>query len=130
MHMLFHVHVLFIITTLPCCVYICMHTHTHTHTHTHACTHARTRTRTCTRTRTHTHTHTHTGNLPVQLRRYLKDTRTIPVVGDSSGQTGIRTQSTFSITDNILYLSDPQNGPDSIPLGSHVQYIVGTPSKE
>ena len=67
----------------------------------------------------------HTGNVQVELRRYLKDARSIPVAGDSSGQTPITPQSQFSIHDDgHLYLSEPQNGSNSIAVGTHIQYLV------
>ena len=93
--------------------YVCTHVYVQTHTHVHTHSYAR----------THTHT-TRTGNLQVQLRRYLKDARSIPVCGDSSGQIGIGTQSIFTIADGTVNLFDPDNGSDSIPIGTHVQYVV------
>ena len=68
------------------------------------------------------------GNVHVELRRYVKDARSIPVVGDSSGQTGIGTQSVFSIAENKLYFSDPENGSVSTALGTHIQYLVNVDS--
>ena len=93
-----------------------IHMHTHyTHTHVYSLV------RTC----AHTHTHTHnTGNLHVQLCRYLKDARSIPVCGDSNDQIDIGTQSTFTIADGTIHLFDPDNGSDLIPIGTHVQYVV------
>lgn len=64
------------------------------------------------------------GNVQVELRRYVKDARSIPVAGDSSGLTNIGTQSQFTITDDTLYLSDPENGNTSTAVGTHIQYLV------
>ena len=60
----------------------------------------------------------------MELKRYLKDARSIPVIGDSSGQTGIGTQSVFSVADGKLLLSDPENGSTSTVVGTHMQYLV------
>ena len=60
----------------------------------------------------------------MELRRYLKDARSIPVAGDSSGQQPIGPQSQFSITDGKLFLSDPENGSTSTAVGTHIQYLV------
>lgn len=64
------------------------------------------------------------GNVQVELRRYERDARSIPVVGDSSGLIKIGTQSVFSITDGKLYLSDPENGSTLQAVGTHIQYLV------
>ena len=65
-----------------------------------------------------------TGNVEIELRRYQKDARSIPVAGDSSGQAKIGARSQFSISDGCLYLSDPENGATSVAVGSHLQYLV------
>ena len=70
----------------------------------------------------------HAGNLQIELRRYEKDARSIPVVGDSSGQIKIGTQSVFSVTDGKLYLSDPENGSTHTAVGTHIQYLVNIDS--
>ena len=62
--------------------------------------------------------------MEVELRRYLKDARSIPVAGDSSGQTKIGASCQFSINDGCLYLSDPENGGTNVAVGSHLQYLV------
>ena len=67
------------------------------------------------------------GNVQVDLRRYLKDARSIPVAGESSGQAKIGAQSQFTIADGLLYFSDPENGTASTPLGTHIQYLVNEP---
>ena len=62
--------------------------------------------------------------MEIELRRYLKDSRSIPVAGDSSGQSKIGSRCQFSINDGCLYLSDPENGATSVAVGSHLQYLV------
>ena len=64
------------------------------------------------------------GNVEVELRRYLKDARSIPVAGDSSGQAKIGPSSLFSIEEGTLFLTDPENGATQVAVGSHLQYLV------
>ena len=66
----------------------------------------------------------YTGNVQIELRRYLKDARSIPVAGDSSGQAGIGPESRFSIDNDLLYLTDPENGSTCTAVGTHMQYLV------
>ena len=65
-----------------------------------------------------------TGNVEVELRRYLKDARSIPVAGDGSGQTKIGTSSLFTIDDGSLFLTDGENGATRVAVGGHLQYLV------
>lgn len=64
----------------------------------------------------------------MELRRYERDARSIPVLGDTSGLIKIGAQSAFSITDGNLYLSDPENGSILTAVGSHIQYLVNVDS--
>ena len=69
------------------------------------------------------------GGASVQLRRYEKDARSIPVIGDRSGQIDIGIQSSFTIVDTQLLVCDPENGSNSIPVGTHLQYLVNPAEK-
>lgn len=66
------------------------------------------------------------GNVKVDLLKYKKDARSIPVTGDMSSVTGIGTQSSFSIQENKLMLSDPENGTETVTIGDHMQYTVNS----
>ncbi len=68
------------------------------------------------------------GNVPVSLRRYEKDARSIPVTGDSNGTLSIGEVSSFGLSEGSLVLHDADNGCTGVPLGTHIQYLVaGTP---
>lgn len=60
----------------------------------------------------------------MRLRRYEKDARSIPVMGDDSGMIGISPQSSFTLQDQILFLTDPENGTGTVSVGTHIQYVV------
>ena len=60
----------------------------------------------------------------MNLMRYKRDARSIPVSGEHDGMIGIGTQSHFSIADNKAYLSDPENGCEAVAMGTHLQYVV------
>ena len=60
----------------------------------------------------------------VNLLRYKRDARSIPVSGEQDGVIGISTQSHFSITHGNAYLSDPENGFEAVAMGTHLQYVV------
>ena len=63
-------------------------------------------------------------NVRVALQKYLKDARSIPVTGDDSGVLGIGSESSFTIRDNQLLLTDATNGCEATPLGTHIRYTV------
>ena len=58
------------------------------------------------------------------LMRYKKDARSIPVMDDSSEMIEIGPQSHFSVQDQKLFLTDPENGTETICVGAHIQYTV------
>lgn len=68
------------------------------------------------------------GNVPVYLRRYEKDARSIPVTGESSGLATIGEQASFGLIDGALALHDPENGCSGLALGTHIQYLVSDSS--
>ena len=65
------------------------------------------------------------GNLKMELLRYEKDARSIPVTGEQNGVIRIGPRTTFSIKDEVLYLTDPDiKEPGTVPVGTHMQYVV------
>lgn len=63
-------------------------------------------------------------NVKVALQKYQKDARSIPVSGDDSGVLGIGSESSFSVRDDQVLLTDPANGCEATPLGTHIRYTV------
>ncbi len=65
------------------------------------------------------------GNLKMELFRYEKDARSIPVTGEQNGVIGIGPKTSFSIQDKVLYMADPESGQaGTVPVGTHMQYTV------
>ena len=64
------------------------------------------------------------GNLKMDLFRYEKDARSIPVTGEQNGVIGVGPNTSFSIKDKVLYLADLDNGNVTLPVGTHMQYTV------
>lgn len=60
----------------------------------------------------------------MELYRYEKDARSIPVTGEQNGVIGIGPKTSFSIQDKVLYLTDPDNRLGTVPVGTHMQYTV------
>ena len=63
-------------------------------------------------------------NVKVALQKYQKDARSIPVSGDDSGVLGIGSESSFAVRDGQVLLTDPANGCEATPLGTHIRYTV------
>lgn len=64
------------------------------------------------------------GNLKMEILRYEKDARSIPVTEEQNGVIGIGPKTSFSIKDKVLYLTDPDSGNGTVPVGTHMQYTV------
>ena len=62
----------------------------------------------------------------MEIFRYEKDARSIPVTGEQNGVIGIGPKTSFSVHDGVLYLTDPDNQDGTVPVGSHMQYTVNT----
>ena len=62
----------------------------------------------------------------MELFRYEKDARSIPVTGEQNGVIGIGPNTSFAIKEKVLYLSDPDNGNVTLPVGTHMQYTVNS----
>ena len=60
----------------------------------------------------------------MELFRYERDARSIPVTGEQNGVIGIGSKTSFSIQDGVLYLTDPENGQGTVPVGTHMQFTV------
>ena len=60
----------------------------------------------------------------MELFRYKKDARSIPVTGEQNGVIGIGPKALFSIQDKVLYMADPESGQGTVPVGTHMQYTV------
>ena len=64
------------------------------------------------------------GNLKMEIFRYEKDARSIPVTGEQNGVIGIGPNTSFSVRDGMLYLADPDAQDGTVPVGTHMQYTV------
>ena len=65
------------------------------------------------------------GNLKVELLRYETDARSIPVVGEKGPVKAVDREALFSVSqDGSILLTEPQNGVEALPLGTHMQYTV------
>lgn len=64
------------------------------------------------------------GNVGVELRRYLKDARSIPVANDNSGQATIESSTLFTVENGCIFLTSSENGESRIALGDHLQYMI------
>lgn len=60
----------------------------------------------------------------MSLRRYKKDSRSIPVSDNRNGLVEISPTSSFSVLDQKVFVSDPENGCDGVDIGSCMQYVV------
>ena len=60
----------------------------------------------------------------MELLRYKKDARSIPIPGEQDGVIGIGTHSHFTITQDKAYLIDPKSDGEPVAMGTHLQYIV------
>lgn len=60
----------------------------------------------------------------MELFRYEKDARSIPVTGEQNEVNGIGPKTLFSIQDKVLYMADPESGQGTVPVGTHMQYTV------
>ena len=58
----------------------------------------------------------------MELLRYKKDARSIPVSGEQDGVIGISTHSHFIITQDKAYLNESDSEP--VAMGTHLQYII------
>ena len=58
----------------------------------------------------------------MELLRYKKDVRSIPVSGEQDGVIGISTHSHFTITQDKSYLNESDSEP--VAMGTHLQYII------
>ena len=60
----------------------------------------------------------------MELFRYEKDARSIPVTGEQNEVIGIGPKTSFSIQNKVLYMADPESGQGTVPVGTHMQYTV------
>ncbi len=60
----------------------------------------------------------------MNLCRFEKDERSIPVTGDSSGLVAIDITSIFSVQNGKVFLLDSQNDGAKTAIGSDMQYLV------
>ena len=65
------------------------------------------------------------GSIKVSLLRYLKDARSIPVIGEEmKGVEALPDSTVFSVCNGAVYFADPSCGDSSMSLGSHIRYVV------
>lgn len=60
----------------------------------------------------------------MEVFRYEKDARSIPLTGEWNRVIEIGLKASFSIRDKVLYLADPDSGNGTVPVGTHMQYTV------
>lgn len=60
----------------------------------------------------------------MKLLQYVKDSRSIPISGDSSDIAEIGTKALFSVVDGELLVQDPDSGCGPVKMADHMQYTL------